>query len=77
VLDGMTIPIEEIITGGGGEAKGTQRLRKTLTNLGWPKTTFVVRKIINTVEREAVSHIVDQCRMQGEHIGLGAALKRL
>jgi hypothetical protein len=26
-----TIPIEEIIAGGGGEAKGTQRLRKALT----------------------------------------------
>lgn len=62
VLDGVTIPIEEIIAGGGGEAKGTQRLRKTLTNLGWPKTTFVVRKIINGVEREAISHIVDHCR---------------
>jgi hypothetical protein len=44
VMDGVTIPIEEIIAGGGGEAKGTQRLRKVLTQLGWPKTTFVVKK---------------------------------
>jgi hypothetical protein len=62
VLDAVTIPIEEIIAGGGGEAKGTQRLRKTLTSLGWPKTTYVVRKIINGVEREAVSHIVDHSK---------------
>jgi hypothetical protein len=61
-LDHLTIPIEEIIAGGGGEAKGTQRLRWSLSDLGWPKTTFVVRKSINGVEREAVSHIVDHCR---------------
>ena len=60
-LDSVTIPIEEIIAGGGGEAKGTQRLRRALTELGWPKTTFVVRKIINGIEREAVSHIIDHC----------------
>ena len=29
-----TIPIEEIIAGGGGEAKGTQRLRKALAAKG-------------------------------------------
>ena len=28
VLLGATIPIEEIIAGGGGETKGTQRLRR-------------------------------------------------
>jgi Restriction endonuclease BglII len=67
-LDALTIPIEEIIAGGGGEAKGTQRLRKSLTKLGWPKTTFTVRKIINTVEREAVSHIVDHCRTLPEGV---------
>ena len=61
-LDVLTIPIEEIVAGGGGEAKGTQRLRRSLSHLGWPKTTFTVRKIINGVEREAVSHIVDHCR---------------
>ncbi|MCA1500093.1 hypothetical protein [Bradyrhizobium sp. NBAIM14] len=38
VLSGATIPIEEIIAGG-GEAKGTQRLRRAFTELKWPKTT--------------------------------------
>jgi hypothetical protein len=42
-----TIPIEEIIAGGGGESKGTQRLRKALTALAWPKFTFTIEKRIN------------------------------
>ena len=50
-----TIPIEEIIAGGGGEAKGTQRLRRALAAKGWLKTTFVVEKRINNVPRESQS----------------------
>jgi hypothetical protein len=57
-----TIPIEEIIAGGGGEAKGTQRLRRALADLNWPKTTFVVEKRINGVPRESQSHEVDHVR---------------
>ncbi|UPJ35827.1 restriction endonuclease [Bradyrhizobium sp. 4] len=62
VLIDATIPIEEIIAGGGGESKGTQRLRKALTELKWPKTTFTVQKIINGKEREAISHEIDHVR---------------
>ncbi|WLC16299.1 BglII/BstYI family type II restriction endonuclease [Bradyrhizobium diazoefficiens] len=60
VLDKATIPIEEIIAG--GEAKGTQRLRRALTELKWPKTTFTVQKIINGKEREAISREIDHVR---------------
>lgn len=67
-----TIPIEEIIAGGGGEAKGTQRLRNALTDLGWPKTKFVVDRVVNGVKRESQSHIVDHVRQleTGERIAL-------
>src|SRR5262249_45719164 len=61
-LGSLTIPIEEIIAGGGGEAKGTQRLRRALTALKWVKTTFEVKKTINGREREAVSHEIDHVR---------------
>jgi hypothetical protein len=61
-LSGLTIPIEEIIAGGGGEAKGTQRLRRALSAKNWQKTTFEVKKIINGVERESISHEVDHVR---------------
>lgn len=57
-----TIPIEEIIAGGGGEAKGTQRLRRALAAAGWPKTTFTVEKTINGVRRESQSHEIDHVR---------------
>ncbi|WP_245424870.1 BglII/BstYI family type II restriction endonuclease [Shinella zoogloeoides] len=57
-----TIPIEEIIAGGGGEAKGTQRLRRGLTALGWTKTQFIVEKRINGIPSEAQSHEVDHVK---------------
>lgn len=67
-----TIPIEEIIAGGGGEAKGTQRLRRALADLNWLKTTFVVEKRINGVPRESQSHEVDHVREfpSGERVAL-------
>jgi hypothetical protein len=61
-LSDTSIPIEEIIAGGGGEARGTQRLRRALTSIGWRKTTFVVKKLINEVPRESQSHEVDHVR---------------
>src|ERR1700733_4267615 len=62
VLVSLKIPIEEIISSGGGEAKGTQRLRRGLAQKGWIKTRFEIRKIINDKEREAISHEVDHVR---------------
>lgn len=59
VLLASTIPIEEIIGSGGGELKGTQRLRNALKQRGWHKHNFVVQRIIDGVEREAQSHEVD------------------
>lgn len=65
-LGGATVPIEEIIAGGGGEAKGTQRLRRALSAKGWCKTTFKVEKRINDVPRESQSHEVDHVRIFGD-----------
>lgn len=62
VLLGATIPIEEIIAGGGGEAKGTQRLRRGLQAKDWDSVTFVVEKRINDIPREAVSHKMDHVK---------------
>lgn len=62
VLLNATIPIEEIIAGGGGEAKGTQRLRRGLQAKDWHTVTFVVEKRINDVPREAVSHKMDHVK---------------
>jgi hypothetical protein len=66
-----TIPVEEIIAGGGGEAKGTQRLRRALAARNWLKTTFIVEKLVKVqgtpkedpdVPAESHSHEVDHVR---------------
>ncbi len=62
ILLGATVPIEEIIAGGGGEAKGTQRLRRGLQKLGWSTETFTVKKLINDVPREAITHKMDHVK---------------
>jgi hypothetical protein len=62
VLAKVTIPIEEIIAGGGGEAKGTQRLRRALTDLNWLKAEFTIQKTINGRPREEISHQIDHVR---------------
>jgi hypothetical protein len=62
ILLASTVPIEEIIGSGGGEAKGTQRLRNALASHGWKKHNFVVQRIIDGVEREAQSHEIDHVK---------------
>ena len=42
VLLGLTIPIEEIVGSGGGETKGTQRLRRGFAAKRWVKTKFEI-----------------------------------
>src|ERR1700712_1451018 len=62
VLLASTIPIEEIIGSGGGEAKGTQRLRNALAAYHWRKHNFVVQRIIHGVVKEAQSHEIDHVK---------------
>lgn len=62
VLSGLTIPITEIIGSGGGETKGTQRMRHSFDNAGWKKGNFEIKKSINDVQREAISHEVDHIK---------------
>ena len=61
-LGALSIPIEEIIGSGGGETKGTQRLRRALAELGWRKVNFTIEKRINGVQKESISHEVDHVR---------------
>src|SRR5437868_12439309 len=61
-LSSVTMPIEEIIAGGGGEAKGTQRLRRALNSANWLKTKFTIKKTVNERERESISHEIDHVR---------------
>lgn len=64
-LTGLSIPIESLVRGGGGEHETTQGLRRTLADLGWIKHNFQIRKLIDGVERESTSHEVDHVRSSG------------
>lgn len=66
ILLGLTIPIEEIIGSGGGEAKGTQRLRRALDKKGWHKHEFKIVKLVDGHERESISHEVDHVKVANE-----------
>jgi hypothetical protein len=62
VLNGIELPITEIIGSGGGETKFTQRLRKSLAAKGWKKHIFEIAKTIDGVPRESTSHEVDHVK---------------
>ncbi len=61
-LGNVEVPIAEIIGSGGGESQGTQRMRRAFHELGWRKGTFEIKKTINGIERESISHEVDHVR---------------
>jgi hypothetical protein len=62
ILLASQVPIEEIIGSGGGETKGTQRLRKSLREKGWRKHNFKVQRVIDGKPLESKSHEVDHIR---------------
>lgn len=62
ILLKATIPIGEIIGSGGGETKGTQRLRRALHDNGWRKHRFEIKRTIDSEERESISHEVDHIK---------------
>jgi hypothetical protein len=62
VLSALSIPIESLVRGGGGEAEVTQGLRRQLAHLGWRRHSFEIKKLIDGVERESISHQVDHVR---------------
>ena len=61
-LSDLELPISEIIGGGGGETHFTQRLRRSLSASKWPKHNFVIKKIVDKVEKESISHEIDHVR---------------
>ncbi|MDO3621837.1 BglII/BstYI family type II restriction endonuclease [Ralstonia pseudosolanacearum] len=62
VLGNLELPITEIIGSGGGETKFTQRLRRSLADLGWKKHNFEIAKVVDGVQRESTSHEVDHVK---------------
>ncbi|MGB8273684.1 MAG: BglII/BstYI family type II restriction endonuclease [Alphaproteobacteria bacterium] len=62
VFSAVAIPISEIIGSGGGEAAGTQRMRRALADKGWEKVNFEIEKIVNGVKRASISHEIDHVK---------------
>jgi hypothetical protein len=57
------LPALELIRGGGGEGELTQRLRHALAErYGWRKHSFEIKKIVDGVEKESVSHEMDHVK---------------
>lgn len=61
-LAGLTIPIDELIGSGGGEAQATQNLRSSLDKLSWKKRNIPVSIEVNGHLYKSLSHEVDHVR---------------
>lgn len=64
----ISLPMTEIIGGGGGEAKMTQRLRRGLSALGWVKHNFELKKTVDGVPKGSISHEIDHVRRTGNGV---------
>src|SRR3546814_7699438 len=58
----LTLPISEIIGSGGGETQMTQRLRRSLAGNQWPKHNFEIKKTVDDVVKESITHEIDHVR---------------
>ena len=66
VLLGVSIPVVELVRGGGGEGLVTQRIRRSLTEqFQWAKHNFEIKKVIDGIEKESVSHEIDHVKRFG------------
>jgi len=63
VLERLQIPTETLVRGGGGETDITQWMRVAFADLHWRKRKFEIKKLIDGVERESISHEVDHVRV--------------
>jgi hypothetical protein len=63
ILAEAKLPVEELVCGGGGEALFTQRLRRALNDeRGWKKHNFEMKRIVDGIARESISHEIDHVK---------------
>ncbi len=63
VLLEVSIPVEELVHGGGGEGELTQRIRRGLADKhGWKKHIFEIKKTVDGVEKESITHEIDHVK---------------
>ena len=61
-LKDFKIGSDELIAGGGGEGPMTQRLRRHLNELGWPKKEFNIQTEVNQIPFISTTHEVDHVK---------------
>lgn len=63
VLLEASLPAVELVRGGGGESEFTQRLRRRLNDeFGWRKHNFEIKKTVDGIEKESMSHEIDHVK---------------
>ena len=63
VLKGLRIPVQELVESGGGETKGTQRMRRRFADKwGWRTHVFVVQRTVDGTETESKTHKIDHVK---------------
>jgi hypothetical protein len=62
VLLDLKILAGELIRGGGGEGPYTQRMRRALSDKGWTKHKFEIKKIVDGEEKESITHEIDHVK---------------
>ncbi len=78
VLQNLELPIVEIVSGGGGESKLTQRLRRNLVEHGWQKRNIEVHKTVRwgadqpEIAVAAISHEIDHVNAFGPNANVFA-----
>ncbi len=62
VLADFRISDVELIHGGGGESRPTQRLRRSFDDYGWHKRNIEISKIVDGEHRAGTTHEIDHVR---------------
>jgi hypothetical protein len=62
VLAPTSIPIQELVFGGGGKTAVVKRLEDRFYGLGWNKHNFNLKKLVDGVETQAMSHEIDHVK---------------
>ncbi|MYA87078.1 MAG: restriction endonuclease [Boseongicola sp. SB0662_bin_57] len=62
VLADLRVADVELVRGGGGESRPTQRLRRAFNELGWHKRNVEINKIVDGEHRAGTTHEIDHVR---------------
>ncbi|MEM7572230.1 MAG: BglII/BstYI family type II restriction endonuclease [Bacteroidota bacterium] len=61
-LSQVSIPIEELVSGGGGKTPVVQRMEAKLKGLDWPNHNFSLQKLVDGEAKQAISHEIDHVK---------------